>query len=217
MVSNSFCRYKDILNLFKIWWQKNSKKYLWPIKLCGNVSQSSFQLSTLNEPGQKQNTTFATCAHTCKPLPLSEIRIKVLDQPSNGSWHAHEVMLKKWIQTSALLESIVVGVLLQSNKRYFCNTMYNLSQANNQTETEKSLFSIGASWNVFGFSSMHPFFSMHCGIHWRAQFMLTSKRHYKNTLFYSHCGDVFAGECIGGVANQQTGLADSPEKQWRDK
>lgn len=32
-------------------------------------------------------------------------------------------------------------------------------------------------------------------------------------VFYSHGGDVFTGEGIGGVANQQTGLTHSPEKE----
>lgn len=32
---------------------------------------------------------------------------------------------------------------------------------------------------------------------------------------YSHGGDVFTGEGIGGVADQQTGLTHSPEKKRR--
>lgn len=32
-------------------------------------------------------------------------------------------------------------------------------------------------------------------------------------MFYSHGGDVFTGEGIGGVANQQTGLTHSPEEE----
>lgn len=34
---------------------------------------------------------------------------------------------------------------------------------------------------------------------------------------YSHSGDVFTGEGIGGVANQQTGLTHSPEEEARRK
>lgn len=32
---------------------------------------------------------------------------------------------------------------------------------------------------------------------------------------YSHSGDVFPGESIGGIANQQTGLTHSPDEQRR--
>lgn len=33
---------------------------------------------------------------------------------------------------------------------------------------------------------------------------------------YSHSGDVFTGEGIGGVTNQQTGLTHSPEEKRRE-
>lgn len=35
--------------------------------------------------------------------------------------------------------------------------------------------------------------------------------------FYSHGGDVFTGEGIGGVADQQTGLTHSPEEDGRGR
>lgn len=36
-------------------------------------------------------------------------------------------------------------------------------------------------------------------------------------VFYSHGGDVFTGEGIGGVANQQTGLTHSPEEEEEEE
>lgn len=36
-------------------------------------------------------------------------------------------------------------------------------------------------------------------------------------VLYSHGGDVFTGEGIGGVANQQTGLTHSPEEEEEEE